>query len=86
MSDSTIQLIITSVASLLTIVLTFIIKRSNDKQAAEVKQYRKEVNGHMTALIDTTSKLAASEATAVEKEKGEVKAAEVKAETDKTKT
>lgn len=80
---TTIQLLITSLTGLATIVLTimlpFILKRMEAKQAAKIEEYRKEVNGHMTQLIESKIESAGAKATLAEKEKGELKAAEIKA-------
>lgn len=90
MKDSTLQILLSALSPVVMMVLGWMIKRSQDRQAAaatlarkeqseKIDEYRKEVNGHMGTLIETTKKLAGAEATLVEKEKGEVKAADLKA-------
>lgn len=67
MKDSTLQIILTSLTTIMmgfiTVVLPMMLNR-----------YRKEVNGHMTKLLETTAGKAAADATIIEKDKAEAKA------------
>lgn len=90
MKDTTLQIILTSLSPIAIMIVGFLIKSSADRQAAKatadraeqskkLDEYNIKVDGNLTKMLEITGKLAAAEATATEKEKGEVKAAELKA-------
>lgn len=53
MTEGTIQLIITSVFGLATVLVTLLIKRGQEQQARKVDKLHDDVNGKMQQLIES---------------------------------